>query len=355
MSELKKSGQKILRDRPDLVSIVVPVYNEQESVERLTQAIGDALSGQAYELIFVDDGSDDETCERIARLAEDDPRICCVSLSRNFGHQYAIAAGLEFVRGDAAITMDGDMQHPPSLLPSFIEKWREGFNVVQGQRIDTKKVGLLKRTTSRMYYRLFSALCNIKLSPGSSDYRLLDRSILEKLKQLQEGSLFLRGLLAWMGFRQAVVSYEPGQRFAGRSKYTFRKMLSLAQAGVFSFSAAPLRISVFIGLIVSLLSLAELVYVVAMYFTGRTQPGWASTLAVMSLLFGALFLLLGLQGEYLYRIYQRVYQRPPFVVERVIDRRGTPDSGPIHEGRPDVDAQSPQSEHSTGDTPDGHA
>ncbi len=315
-------GLMPLRDKPGLVSIVVPVYNEQDNVAPLAQAISESLPDQAYELLFVDDGSIDKTAERIAELAQTDQRVCCISLSRNFGHQNAISAGLGFVRGDVAITMDGDMQHPPSLLPQFIAQWQNGYNVVQGQRIDTKKVGFFKRVFSRLYYRLFSSLCDIQLTPGSADYRLLDRSILDELKRLGEGSLFLRGLLAWMGYRQAVIPFEPSERFAGRSKYTVRRMLRLARTGVFSFSAAPLRLSMLVGLIVFFLSLAELVYVVCMYFAGKTQPGWASTLAVMSLLLGTLFLLMGLQGEYLYRIYQKVYQRPAFVVERVIGKPG---------------------------------
>ncbi len=321
MDDLPELGQSLFRSLPGLVSIVVPVFNEQDSVAQLVSAIGESFPEQAYELIFVDDGSTDNTVEIIANLAKSDVRICCVSFSRNFGHQNAISAGLGFARGDVTITMDGDMQHPPYLLPLLVAEWQKGFNVVQGQRIDTKKVGFFKRSCSRLYYRLFSILCDIKLSPGSADYRLLDRSVLDELGRLQEGSLFLRGLLAWMGYRQGVVPYEPSERFAGKSKYTIRKMIRLARTGVFSFSAAPLRISVFVGLIVFVLSLAELAYVIIMYFAGKTQPGWASTLAVMSLLLGTLFLLMGLQGEYLYRIYQRVYQRPPFIVERVIDKR----------------------------------
>jgi len=306
-----------------LVSIVVPVYNEAENVRPVADAVAESLAGQAYELIFVDDGSDDATFENIDRLAQGDARVRGVSLSRNFGHQHALAAGLRFAEGQVIITMDGDMQHPPSLLPVLIDRWRDGYKVVQTRREDDAKAPWAKRVTSRAFYRVFSVLCGIRLDPGMADFRLLDRAIIDELNAMNEGQLFLRGLVAWMGYKKAVVPFRAAERHAGRSKYTFGGMLKFAKSGVLSFSSVPLRIATFLGLVMGLLSFAELLYVFVTYLRGRTVEGWASTVAIMSLLFGVLFILIGLQGEYILRIYQRVQSRPSFLVERVVGGRET--------------------------------
>ena len=319
--------RNLRREGPELVSIVVPVYNEAENVQPLADAVAEALAGQKYELIFVDDGSEDATFENIDRLARGDGRVCGVSLSRNFGHQYALAAGLRFAKGRAVVTMDGDMQHPPSLLPVLIDRWRDGYNVVQTRREDNAKVPWAKRVTSRAFYRVFSVLCGIRIDPGMADFRLLDRTIIDELNAMSEGQLFLRGLIAWMGYKKAVVPFQVAERRTGRSKYTVRSMLKFAKSGVLSFSSVPLRIATVLGLVMSLLSFVELLYVLIAYLAGRTAPGWASTVAVMSLLFGVLFILIGLQGEYILRIYERVRSRPSFLIERVIGRERTQAQG----------------------------
>jgi glycosyltransferase involved in cell wall biosynthesis len=313
---------QIPRTTDSLISIVVPSYNEGGNVKVLAVAVAEALNGYNYELIFVDDGSSDNTFDEIAALSQADARVVGLSLSRNFGHQYALAAGLKSACGQAVIMMDGDMQHPPTLLPSLIEKWRLGYNVVQAQRMDSQHVPWLKRSTSRAFYRVFSACCGIKIDPGMADFRLLDRCVLDELNALQEGQLFLRGLVAWMGYRTAVVPFEVAQRHSGKSKYTVGKMLRFAQAGIFAFSSVPLRMGITIGLVMAGLSFAEFAYVIIAYLAGWSKAaGWASTLAVISLLFGVLFLLVGIQGEYIARIYERVQHRPPFLVERKVGRQ----------------------------------
>lgn len=320
MVQISEPGVGAQRPRPALASIVVPVYNESGNLAVLAEAVARALPDQPYELIFVDDGSRDATFEEIDRLAAGNPSICGVRLSRNFGHQYALSAGLRQARGQVVIMMDGDMQHPPSVLPELIAQWRQGYNIVQAQRHDTRQTSWFKRTTSRMFYRLFGALCGIPMDPGMADFRLVDRMVLDELLAMQEGQLFLRGLIAWMGYRRAVVPFEVGQRYSGRSKYTLRKMLRFAKSGIFAFSAVPLRIAIVVGLLTALFSFAELMFVVYVHFfsDAKTQAGWASTVAIMSLLFGVLFLLIGLQGEYILRIYERVQRRPPFLIERIV-------------------------------------
>ena len=310
-----------LRDAPKLVSVVVPLYNESGNVKVVARAIREALGSLKYELVLVDDGSTDSTSLEIEQLSAEDCGVVGVCLARNFGHQSALAAGLSVATGSVIVMMDGDMQHPPSLLPELVAKWREGYNVVQTRRLDAGRTPLLKRLASRWFYKVFRRICRIEVDPGMADFRLIDRSVLDQLNKLEEGDMFFRGMLAWMGFRQAVVPFEVGQRRQGKSKYTLRKMIGLAKTGLFSFSSLPLRISTRLGLLMALAAAVEFVYVIVVYLRGTVVAGWASTTAVMSALFSMLFLLMGIQGEYIHRIYERVRRRPAYLVGRII-RRG---------------------------------
>ena len=306
------------RPSPELLSIVVPAYNESGNLRVLAEALSDVLGDVKYELIFVDDGSGDDTFEQIARLSRQDGRIRGLSLSRNFGHQYALAAGLKHARGQAVVMMDGDMQHPPALVPELIDKWRQGYNVVQTVRSDTHRTPLLKRITSKAFYRIFSALCGIAIDPGMADFRLLDRRVVDEINAMDEGRIFLRGLLAWMGYKRAIVPFEVGLRHSGSTKYSVRKMLTLAKTGIFAFSSMPLRIATTLGLVMAVLGLAEFAYLVWSSHAYGAVEGWAITAAVLTLLFGMLFLLVGIQGEYIIRIHDRVRRRPPFLIERTV-------------------------------------
>lgn len=311
-----------LRGESSRISLVVPVYNERANLQALLAAIASALAGRDYEVIFVDDGSTDGTAEALAAFAATDARIVGICLSRNFGHQDALAAGLRYASGEAVVMLDGDLQHPPELIPEMVRLWCEGYNVVQARRRDTEGVSARKRWTSRLYYRLFRFLTGVALEEGESDFRLLDRRVVEEINRMGEGELFLRGLVAWMGYRRATVEYVAPPRRAGRSKYSLRKMLRLAGGGIVSFSPVPMRLGVLAGLGMSALSFLEFFYVLFARCVGWTVPGWASIMALMSLVFGVMFLLLGLQGEYLLRIYHRVQRRPAFLVERVLGRLG---------------------------------
>lgn len=313
-----RPGSAARREPPGLVSVVVPIYNEAPNVRPLAQAVDQALAGQGYELILVDDGSTDGTVGEVDALAAADPQVCGVSLSRNFGHQNALAAGLLVARGNVVVTMDGDLQHPPGLIPTLIERWQAGANIVHTRRADTDELPPFKRITSRIFYKLFSALTGVPIEPGMADFRLLDRQVVDELNRMREGQLLLRAIFRWMGYRSDVVPFVVDRRHAGASKYTLRKMWRLAWNGVLSFSTIPLRIGLAIGTITALLSFVELAFVVIAWFCGQTVPGWASLLGVNAFLFGVLFILLGIQGQYILRLYEQARARPTFIIERIV-------------------------------------
>lgn len=321
-------------DAPPLVSVVVPAFNEAENIPLLHARVVEVMNETApgkWEIIFVDDGSRDATWSVVSKLAAEHPAIRGARLSRNFGHQYALMAGMEMSRGEAVINMDCDLQHPVEMLPLLIEKWREGYKVVKTVRQDDRNVGWFKRLTSRGFYRLFSYLSGVNLQPGMADFRLIDRQALNELMRFREEGLFLRGLVEWIGFPSCAVPYRPGERARGRSAYSLRKMVSLAWKGVSSFSILPLRIGIVLGLIGSLVSAAGVFYAFFGKIFGRgTVPGWASTLMVVSLLFSLLFVYLGILGEYISRIVVEVRRRPRFIVSDTagMPKRNDPPPGP---------------------------
>ena len=321
-------------EAPPLVSVVVPAFNEAENIPLLHARVAEVMNETApgkWEIIFVDDGSRDATWSVVSKLAAEHPAIRGARLSRNFGHQYALMAGMEMSRGEAVINMDCDLQHPVEMLPLLIEKWREGYKVVKTVRQDDRNVGWFKRLTSRGFYRLFSYLSGVNLQPGMADFRLIDRQALNELMRFREEGLFLRGLVEWIGFPSCAVPYRPGERARGRSAYSLRKMVSLAWKGVSSFSILPLRIGIVLGLIGSLVSAAGVFYAFFGKIFGRgTVPGWASTLMVVSLLFSLLFVYLGILGEYISRIVVEVRRRPRFIVSDTagMPKRNDPPPGP---------------------------
>jgi glycosyltransferase involved in cell wall biosynthesis len=302
---------------PPVLSIVLPAYNEAENLQEVYASFAKVLDSLnlPWELIIADDGSRDGTWREIVALHQADRRVKGVQLSRNFGHQYALFAGLSHASGAAIISMDADLQHPPELVRSLVERWRAGYKIVNTVRLDPPTLSIFKRTTSALYYRALSKLSGVPMRKGMSDCRLLDRQVLQELMTFGEAGLFLRGLVMWMGYPTTWVPFECRDRLRGQSKYTLKKMVLFALDGITSFSVIPLRIGVFVGCLTSLLAFLELTYALTMKLSGaRTVPGWASAVSVVSFLFGVLFILLGLIGEYIGRILVEVRHRPRFIV-----------------------------------------
>lgn len=297
------------------ISVVVPAYCEQNNLAKLHHEIGTALAEIPWELIIVDDGSTDETWDEILALNREDPRVKGLRLSRNFGHQYALFAGLSSTLGQAVITMDADLQHPPATIPQLLRHWREGSKIVHTVRIDHQTIPWMKKLSSRMFYRVFSYLSGGDLPAGMADFRLLDRQVVDELLQFNEGHLFLRGLIHWVGYPSSKVEFRCRDRFSGKSKYNWRKMFNFAWTGVTAFSIVPLRLAIVLGLVTSLIAFCGLVYAIVGKLLDKAVPGWASTIAIESLLFGILFIILGIIGEYIGRILEEVRRRPRFIVD----------------------------------------
>lgn len=303
------------------ISIVIPVYNEEGNIRPIYDALLSTLGSPdiPFEIIFSDDGSEDDSFRVVKDLHEQDPRVRGVSLSRNFGHQTALHAGLQASNGELVVTMDGDLQHPPSLIPVLMDMHKGGFDIVNTRRIDTASVGLVKKLTSRWYYRLINALSDVHIEPASADFRLMTRAAVNAMLSMPERQRFTRGLVSWMGFDQAIVDYEVGERFSGQTKYTFFKMLRFGLDGVVSFSVKPLRIAFYVGFWISLASVLYGVYAIAVFIMGKAVPGWTSLLVSVLFIGGATLLSLGVIGEYVARIYNEVRKRPMYFLKDTTD------------------------------------
>jgi len=297
-----------------MLSIVLPCYNEEKNILVVYKQIKSALSGVRMEIIFVDDGSSDETFQRIIELSATDSSVKGISLSRNFGHQVALLAGLKEAAGEIVISLDADGQHPPALIPLLLEKQKEGYDIVNTRRLDSDNTGWLKRKSSRWFYRLMNMMSDVKIESAAADFRLMTREALIAYLQIDEHNRFTRGLVGWMGFRQAVVEFQPETRIFGKSKYTLRRMLRFALDGITSFSSLPLRMSMYFGTLVFLLAVVYSVYALVMHFSGNTNPGWTSLLIVILLLGGVQLLTIGIIGEYLARIFNEVKGRPHYFI-----------------------------------------
>lgn len=298
------------------VSVVIPAFNEEGNVERLTKELVEMLKEyRDYEILFVDDGSRDNTLAILKGLHTKNSRIHYISLARNFGHQNALKAGLDHASGDCVITMDADLQHPPELIHQLIEKWQEGYEVVYTVRKNDPGLSFLKRKTSGMFYRLMNWLSDIHMPKGTADFRLLDRSVVEVLKDIKEYFLFFRGMTVWVGFRQYGLQYTPEERFSGQTKYSLRRMLGFALTGITSFSLKPLRLSILLGVFFALLAFCYGIYAILMRFlTDQAIPGWASVLVSVLFIGGMQLIVLGIIGEYIGKLFMEAKQRPHYVI-----------------------------------------
>lgn len=298
------------------ISVTIPVYNEEENLPEMHKRLTAALqeTGLSYEILFVDDGSRDASVSLISNMANCDGTVRGVFLSRNFGHQPAIAAGIDHARGCAVVLMDCDLQDPPEFVPSLIAKWKEGFEVVYAVR-KKRKESWIKRCSYSAFYRILSRIASVDIPLDSGDFSLLDRKVVDLLKRMPERNRFMRGLRSWIGFRQIGLEYERCERHAGKAKYTFKKLLKLALDGFLSFSYVPLRLAFWLGclsFLVALLTAGWAVYSKIAF--GQTPQGWTSLMVLVAFLGGTQLMLAGIAGEYIARIYDEVKQRPYYII-----------------------------------------
>ncbi len=299
------------------ISIVVPVCNEEANVSILTASLQTVFQPLSYDytITFIDDGSSDRTLEEIKKLSAANNHIFFISLARNFGHQNALKAGLDMADGDAVIMMDGDMQHPPDLIPEMLHQWEQGIDIVYTIRKDHKEMPMMKRKTSNMFYNLINNLSDIDLEPGTADFRLMDKKVVEAFRVFKETDLFMRGLVKWMGFNQVGIEYDPAQRTHGKSKYTLKRMVRFALEGITSFSIRPLYIATYLGFIFSLLSLLYIPYIIYSFYFGHIISGWASMIATIAFFGGLQLMILGIIGMYLGKLFMQSKQRPHYIVK----------------------------------------
>ncbi len=299
------------------VSLVIPVLNEAPNVSEMCRRLRQVVEPRckSYELIFVAGGSEDGTEEAILRERAADPRVKLLWLSRNFGHQEAITAGLDFASGEAVVTMDGDLQHPPEVIPELLARWHQGYEIVTTVRLSTADAGLLKRTTSRWFYTLLNRLSNLNLKEGSADFRLMDRAAVKALQQMPERSRFLRGMVQWIGYEQTSVPYKATGREAGVSKYSLLRQLQFALLATVAFSAMPLYLVAVFGFVLAAASFVYGAFAIAAKLLANVQiEGWASVLTLVAFIGGVQLISLGVAGAYIAKIYEEAKARPVYIV-----------------------------------------
>jgi dolichol-phosphate mannosyltransferase len=319
--------------RPTL-SLVLPIYNEEEVIPELHRSLGEFLAklGLDAEVVFVDDGSKDRSLELLRGLAALEPRYRVLSFARNFGHQAAITAGVDHAEGEAVVVMDADLQDPPEVVLQMVAKWREGYDVVYGRRRTRQGETWFKLATARLFYRVFASMIPIKVPLDTGDFRLMSRRVVVVLRSLRETHRFVRGLVAWVGFKQIALDYDRPGRFAGTTKYPLRKMLRFAVDGITSFSMLPLRFSLWLGGFMSLCSVGIIAWaIIAKFVMQRVVPGWTAIVVVLSIFASVQFLMIGILGEYVGRIYEEVKRRPLYIVAEKVER-GVPGSSDEHPG-----------------------
>jgi polyisoprenyl-phosphate glycosyltransferase len=307
------------------LSIVLPAHNEAGNIEPIRAALEKLVAPLGrYEIVFVDDGSSDDTLDAIRAAAARDPAVRYVSFTRNFGHQAALRAGLRHARGRAVVIMDADFEHPPELVPQLVAEWRKGVKIVATRRNDDEaQLSTLKRVTSRNYYRFLAAIGDVSIEPGSADFMLFDRAVVDIVNGIDDHDVFLRGLVRWLGFPLSVVPYSRGVRTRGDSKYSLTRMIEFAITGVAAHSVRPLRFAIWLALGFAALGLLFVIYsIVSFLFVRHTVAGWTSIMAAIAILGAAQLLVLGIIGDYVGRILRETRKRPSFIVaETEMDRR----------------------------------
>lgn len=324
--------------RPEL-SIVVPMYNEEEMVPILVERLTDALAGvvKTHEIVCVNDGSRDGTAEALARAHEKDMRVRVINLSRNFGKEIALTAGLDHASGDAVIPMDADLQDPPELIAEMLEKWREGYDVVYAVRRRRTNDSMMKRRSAHAFYSVMSRLSGFELPENAGDFRLMDRRVVVALSGLRENNRFMKGLFAWVGYRTAKVEYDRPARAAGQTKFNYWKLWNLALEGITGFSTLPLRLAGYLGALVAFLSMLYGLYlVVRTVFWGTDVPGYASLMVAVLFMGGVQLIVLGTIGEYLGRVYNETKRRPLYLTQNMLGIE--PGQGAAHAAEADSES-----------------
>jgi dolichol-phosphate mannosyltransferase len=303
------------------LSFVIPCYNEADSVEELHRRVSQAcrdVADSSYEIVLVNDGSRDDTKDRIAALCASDPHVVLVDLSRNYGHQMALSAGLEFCRGERVLVLDADLQDPPELLAEMMAKMDEGHDVVYGQRSQREGETAFKKLSASLFYKMLGRLADIDIAADTGDFRLMSRRVVDRLNAMPERYRFIRGMVSWIGFSQTAVTYTRNPRFAGKTKYSLRKMIAFATDAVTSFSIVPLRMASHLGLVFGLLGMIGLGWTLYSWMAGETIQGWASLASVVLVLGSVQLFVLGIFGEYLGRMYMETKGRPLYIVHEII-------------------------------------
>jgi dolichol-phosphate mannosyltransferase len=299
-----------------LVSVVIPAFNESENIVKICSELAEVFSklNYSYEVILVADGCTDNTMETIETLISINNNIFFIEFSRNFGHQLALKAGLDYAKGNCVISMDCDLQHPPGLIPELLAKWEEGYEVVYTIRLEDKKLPLGKQLSSRLFYKTLNSLSNVELETGSADFRLLDSKVLSVIRNFHENEPFLRGLFKWIGFKQTSIVFKPNARHSGKSKYSVQKMIKFALQGVTSFSVKPLYAAIYLGFTFSVLSILYLPYVLHAFHTGKEVSGWASIIMTIVFFGGLQLTILGIIGIYIGKMFMQVKNRPNYII-----------------------------------------
>ncbi|MCD6113054.1 MAG: glycosyltransferase family 2 protein [Bacteroidales bacterium] len=299
------------------ISIVIPCYNEEDNIIPLTEILLKTLKKyNDYEIIFVDDGSYDKTLKKIKEIRNKNKKIKIISFSRNFGHQNAIKAGFDYSTGDCVISLDSDLQHPPGLIDEMIEKWQEGYQVVYAVRNNFKSLGFFKRTTSKLFYKIINSISDVKMTYNAADFRLIDREVVNAIKQFKENYLYIRGIVSWVGFKQTTIKYKQEKRFSGESKYSLKKMIKFALSGITSFSIKPLKLSLILGFIISFFSFLYGLYALYIaFFTDRAITGWTSVIVSVLFIGGIQLFMIGVLGEYLGKLFMENKRRPNYIIK----------------------------------------
>ena len=306
------------------ISIIIPMYYEQEVVkicyERITQVLK-KIPNYIYEIICINDGSQDKTLEILESLSKTDKNLKIISFSRNFGHQAAVTAGLKYVTGDAIVIIDADLQDPPELIPQMLKLWEQGNEVIYGKRKARKGESIFKLMSAKMFYKTLNALSDVEIPKDTGDFRLVDRKVVETINSLPEHNKFLRGLFSWVGYKQIPFEYERKERLAGKTKYPLKKMLKLASDGIISFSTKPLKLVGCLGIMAIILSIIVLIYSIISYIfnLNNLTPGWTSIMVAITLFSGVQLLSIWIMSEYMARIYEESKQRPQYIIDKKIN------------------------------------